>query len=235
MSEKTYTLQEVTAELVMASAMMGSDLLPEMAQMFVNRLKELGAKGQEIINAARMLPTEEEGRITVKKLLKRIPRLQYPDAEVAWATFPKEEHQTAAVVEPALKAWGVAESLWCDGDKIGARMAFKAAYEQFVAEAKQAGQIAPKWQMTYGTDPVAREEKVREAVALGFIPSETAQKALPHLTDAELKNPALTIKPARLQTLENKMAERKGNPTDSEHARRHLKAMREKLKKEKVV
>ncbi len=236
MSEKTYTLQEVTAELVMAAALMGSDLLPEMAQMFVQQLRALGAKGWEIVNAARMVATEEEGRITVKKLLKRIPRLQYPAADVAWGTFPKEERQTAAVVEPALKAWGVAAPLWYDGDHIAARTTFKAAYEQFVAEAKQAGQIAPRWQMTYGTDPAQREEKIREAAAAGLIELETAKQALPHLTEAELKNPALTVKPASLQALENKLAEQQEEkPTDKEEARKRLKALREKLKKEKVA
>ena len=235
MSEKTYTLQEVTAELVMAAAMMGTDLLPEMAQMFVKQLKELGAKGQEIINAARMVATEEEGRITVKKLLKRIPRLQYPDAEVAWATFPKEENQTAAVVEPALKAWGQAAPLWCDGDKIGARMAFKAAYEQFVSEAKQAGRLAPKWAMTFGSNPTEREEKVREAAACGLISIEQARQALPHLTDEELTTPALPAPKASFAQLEHAVNRADDNEVDKAQVKKWLSTIRATLENPEEV
>lgn len=225
---RTYTFKEIAQELIMSAAMMGADLSPEMARVFAEQLRNLGATGHEVVQAARMVATEDEGRFTLKKLLKRIPRLQYPDAEVAWATFPKEEHQTAAVVSPALKAWGQAAPLWNSGDKIGARMAFKAAYEQFVAEAKQAGQLAPKWQMTYGTDPVIRDEKVREAVALGFISAKAAQESLPHLTTEELENPALPSPNAGIAQLEN-LLEKSDQLSDEEKAEnlKRIRALKE--------
>ncbi|RMD64886.1 hypothetical protein D6833_03750 [Candidatus Parcubacteria bacterium] len=205
--QPTYTVGEIVKEMILSAAMMGADLSPEMAHVFVGQLRNMGAKGHEIVQASRMVATEDEGRFTLKKLLKRIPRLQYPDAESAWSTFPKDEKQTGCVVEPALRAWGQAAPMWYDGDKIGARMAFKAAYEQFVAEAKQAGQITPKWSMTQGTDPVEREEKIREAAASGLISLNTARTVLPHLTEEELTNPALPAPSAGIAQLENLMQE----------------------------
>ena len=202
MEEKTFTAAEVVSELMMAAALMGADLAPETASAFIHQMRKMGATGAEIVQAAHMVATEEDYKLTLKKLLSRIPRLQYPDAEVAWATFPKDESQTACVAEPAQKAWGQCSGLWYDGDRVAARMAFKAAYEQFVAEAKQSGNITPKWVMTLGRDASEREEKIREAVAHGKLLAKSAKVYLPHLTDDELANPALPAPAASLALLE---------------------------------
>lgn len=87
-------------------------------------------------------------------------------AEEAWAMIPKDEGTSAVVTDEMLRAWGVAQELYDDGDRIGARMAFKDAYTRLTEQSKLAGK-KPTWTLSQGWDVKGREAVIVEAVRLG--------------------------------------------------------------------
>lgn len=95
------------------------------------------------------------------------PGSQWPSADEAWAVVaPVLGREDASVVwcrEMALAA-GEVEHL----DPVAGRMAFRAAYERLVAEAKRQGG-RPEYYLSPGWDPEGREAAVREALRLGWV------------------------------------------------------------------
>lgn len=115
------------------------------------------------------------GRFCFPEILKRIPG-GHLSSDEAWAIFPKDEYTTAVVTAEMREAMLTAYPLLNDGDKIGARMAFKQAYERLVSEAcgKQ-----PVWEITLGFDKAGRYDAVLKGVEQGRISVERALAALP--------------------------------------------------------
>ena len=109
-----------------------------------------------------------------------------PGADEGWAIAVRARDESATVVwtEELAQAWGVARSVIDLGDEVGARVAFREAYERLVTEARRAG-VAPRWTASLGTDPGQRVATVREAVAAGRI----GHSALPAL-EAPKRDPA---------------------------------------------
>lgn len=90
-----------------------------------------------------------------------------PEANEAWAIAPKTEAETACWTDEIRDAWGIASELYAE-DPVGARMAFRDAYERLVAEARREGRPV-RWSMTMGHDVEGRDEPIRAAVAAGRI------------------------------------------------------------------
>lgn len=63
-------------------------------------------------------------------------------------------------------------------DSVGARMAFRQAYERLRTESSAAGKRA-KWEVSLGQDAAQREHVIAEAVRLGRIPADRAIVYLP--------------------------------------------------------
>lgn len=91
-----------------------------------------------------------------------------PGADEAWAIAVRARDESATLVwtEEIAQAWGVARSVMDLGDEVGARVAFRGAYERLLVEARRAG-VAPRWTASLGTDATQRDVTVREAVAVG--------------------------------------------------------------------
>jgi len=70
-------------------------------------------------------------------------------------------------------ARAMALGVWREGDKVGARMAFKGAYERAVA----AGAV-PTWKLSLGHDPEQRIDAVKQAQVAGFITTQQARHLL---------------------------------------------------------
>lgn len=108
-----------------------------------------------------------------------------PGADEAWAlavdTF--DEAATVCVTEEILLAATVAAPIWERGDRVGARMAFKGAYERLVAERRRQGQ-PPQWRLSLGWDPAQRSEAAQRAVTLGRLSAEMVRHLLPAPADA---------------------------------------------------
>jgi hypothetical protein len=82
------------------------------------------------------------------------------------------------VTEEILLAATAAAPVWERGDRVGARMAFKAAYERLVVERRQQGQ-APGWRLSLGWDPTQRIEAAQRAGAAGWLPANAVRHLLP--------------------------------------------------------
>lgn len=121
---------------------------------------------------------------TTKEIIERINGMR-PGPDEAWAMVPKDEGTSAVVTEEMLGAFSVAAPLLHEGDKIGARMAFKDAYYR-LCEASMAAGKPIKWVISRGWDKSSLGCVIDEAVRLGRI---TAQDAAPHLAEIEFHSP----------------------------------------------
>jgi len=63
------------------------------------------------------------------------------------------------------------------GDEVGARMAFRAAYDRLTDAARKAG-TKPTWVVSLGHDPEGRINAVHQAQRLGRLTQDQAQQAL---------------------------------------------------------
>lgn len=94
-----------------------------------------------------------------------------PGAEEAWAiAIPAASEAETIVwtVETAV-AWGIAWPVLAAGDEVGARMAFREAYNRLVLAAR-AERIPVQWSACLGTDSTRRAGALRRAAELGRLP-----------------------------------------------------------------
>lgn len=99
-----------------------------------------------------------------------------PSADEAWAMVPRDEESSTVWNNEIAQAWGRCADVMAD--RVAARMAFRAAYERIVREAKRDG-IAPRWYATLGMDKGQHEHVLRQGVLAGHITEEYAQGMLP--------------------------------------------------------
>jgi hypothetical protein len=100
---------------------------------------------------------------------------RWMDANEAWAAFPKDESETGAVNQAMRASWGASEALFYSGDTVGARMAFKAAYERYVKSAVLRGETE-QFELSIGWDAEKRENGIRAAVNQKLITQDQAKK-----------------------------------------------------------
>ena len=94
-----------------------------------------------------------------------------PGAEEAWSIGLLSDDEDASVVwtDEIAQAMGVAQPVLRNGDKVGARMAFREAYERLVQEARAARRPVI-WTVTQGLDPRRIACAVEQGVKAGRIP-----------------------------------------------------------------
>jgi len=107
---------------------------------------------------------------------------QWAGADEAWslALQASDERNTVIWTEEAAKAFALASPILAEGDKVGARMAFKQAYERAVKAAVEARR-APQPLVSIGWDAKGRLDALEAAVASGAL---THQQAEVHLISA---------------------------------------------------
>lgn len=159
----------VTAELC------GRTFSPAAAAVFANDLD--GFPDEAVLAALTRCRKEVKGILTVQDVISRIDDGR-PGAEQAWAMLPHDEETSTVWTEEMAHAWGVARQLLQDGDRVGARMAFKEAYTKAVADARDA-KLPPKWTASFGRDAAGRQAALAEAVRLKRLPLDHAVKLLP--------------------------------------------------------
>lgn len=96
-----------------------------------------------------------------------------PGPEEAWAIARRATDEAATVVWTVemSQAWAVALPLLGSRDDVGARMAFREAYQRLLAEARAAG-TPPRWSASLGWDEQQRAQAIGQAVQLGYLPRE---------------------------------------------------------------
>ncbi len=126
------------------------------------------------LSALKRVRTEHTGRLTTKAVIDRLDDVmgRLPAAE-AWAVAVQAQDERATVVwsSEIAQAWAVARPLIAD--KVGARMAFVAAYERIVREARER-QAMPETLVSIGWDAELRKVAIDAAVAMGRLSSMQA-------------------------------------------------------------
>ena len=111
------------------------------------------------------------------------PRLNRLSADEAWAMMPTSEEESIVWTEEMAQAFAIASPLLADGDRIGARMAFKGAYERLSEQSRASGKPV-RWTVSRGWNADNLESVVRDAVRLGRISPEQARE---HVAAIEYK------------------------------------------------
>jgi hypothetical protein len=114
-----------------------------------------------------------------------------PGADEAWTTalLASDEAETVVWTEETAQAMFVAQPVLRAGDKVGARMAFKNAYDRLVADARHARRPA-HWHASLGQDPARRERALQGAVNRNLLPAPQVAGLLPAPLDADNSVPA---------------------------------------------
>jgi len=94
-----------------------------------------------------------------------------PENAEAWATALRANDEAATVVWTAetAEAWGICQPVMQAGDEVGARMAFKAAYDRLLAAARDRREPM-QWSASVGHDATRRDDALRLAVESGRLP-----------------------------------------------------------------
>lgn len=120
---------------------------------------------------------ELTGKLSLATIIERIEDADgRPGANEAWALALKyfDESQTVVINEEIRQACAAARPVFESGDEVGARMAFRDAYERIVGEARTHGQRT-QWFPSLGDDKDSRAVVLTEAVARGMLaPSQVA-------------------------------------------------------------
>lgn len=115
---------------------------------------------------------------TIADIRAQLPQAKHKpmNADEAWAIALTSFDESASVVWSTVieEARNIALPIWLEGDAIGARMAFKGAYDRLML-----GGAQPAWRLSVGHDPARRQEAVNSAIAAGLITHEQGRALLP--------------------------------------------------------
>ena len=189
------SLEKLLTDLSGTAEIMGKQLSPVALAMMASDLKEYP---QNLISAA--LVNVRKGNkpftLTNAALITEIETLK-PDgrlgADEAWAIYPHDEATSAVITNEIAEAMQVAYPILREGDKVGARMAFKEAYNRIINKNKSEG-TNPKWFPSLGTDKDGREHVLKQAVQRGRLTQDHAMGLLPAPVPVSIVNAVTEVK-----------------------------------------
>lgn len=183
----TIEQREKIAELIDATAeILGSQIKPQIIKIMCDDLADY--EFNEIQAALTACRREVKGRLSLKDIIDRLPKKgdELPSADEMWGAiydFCTDERKTFILPEMAFKALestnGGIWELIQDGDKTGARMAFKAAYERL----SQGFNGKVQYSVRLGTDTDERKTAIQAAYKQGLIDKSQALQYLPELDE----------------------------------------------------
>lgn len=168
--------QEVIKALAVAAELCGTNLSVDAARVFAMKL---GAypKGP-VLRAIDRAMEECKGRLTLADVISRIDDGR-PSADEAWGMIPKSEDDTGVCTREMMRAMsGISDMI--EDDPIPGRLAFKAAYEREVREARAANRPL-EWEVSLGWSQIGREGPILDALAKGRISHQQAVAAIGYL------------------------------------------------------
>jgi hypothetical protein len=202
---------EVLKAIAVTAELLGTELSEAALLAFERRLSAY--REAQALAALDRCQLELHGRLTVADVIDRIASVGgHPSANEAWglALASHDESETVVWTEQIAEAAGIAQPVLDAGDEIGARMAFKDAYDRILRERQE----APRWFASLGSDPGRRTAAINKAVRAGLLNQSHAAKLLPAPTDPGPIGGALFDgQPLRLADLA---------PEDRERARRNI-------------
>lgn len=194
--EKIADLIEITAEIS------GNPFKPQVIALMVEDLSEWEFNDiQAALNACRR---EVKGRLSLKDIIDRLPKKgdELPSADELWGQvleYLTDESKSFVLPEMAFKALestnGGIYELATSGDKVAARMAFKAAYERL----SQGFNGKVQYTVRLGTDKENQAAAIKTAYLENKITKDTAAAFLPD-TDEQIG----LLPPQTAEMIENK-------------------------------
>ena len=170
----------VTAELT--GTQLSADSMKAMAGDLMAEYAE-----SSILQALTRCRRELSGRLTQAAVVERINSDDgRPSANEAWgiALSAFDENATVITNEEINFAMSAARPVMNSGDEVGARMAFRDAYDRVVRQNRTAG-IKPSWYPSLGHDPLLRVDAIQQAEAMGLLTTSQASAYLPAPTTKE--------------------------------------------------
>jgi hypothetical protein len=166
------------------------------------------------------------------KILRPVASDGHLGAEEAWAIAVRacDESETVILNDEIAQAWGICKPIMDLGDEVGARMAFKEAYQRITASA-----TAPvKWWPSIGSDPHKRDAALSEAKRQGLLPAPQVAGLLPPASQIAESGDAGS--PEGLRRLKEEMARlRSKGAAEAEQAARERQQAREAEARKKAV
>lgn len=103
-----------------------------------------------------------------------------PSGDEAWAIAIRaaDEAETVVWTEEIAEAWRICLPVFRSGDEIGARMAFRSAYERITADARVVGTPA-RWIVSEGHDADRRIAAIQQAQTAGLLPAPVVAQYVP--------------------------------------------------------
>lgn len=160
----------VTAELT------GTELSEPALRVFEARLSDYPEK--DVLAALEKCQVELRGRLTVADVIDRIRTSGgHPSGNEAWALVisSQDEEETVVLTDQVAEAAAVAQSIIDSGDEVGARMAFRDAYDRIIRDRHD----APRWFPSLGTNVAKRQIALERAVLAGRLQKTHIDGLLP--------------------------------------------------------
>lgn len=217
-NEKLIKALGVTAEA------MGQQLSPAGLLLMAD---DLISYGVDSVLQALVLVRKECQKLNVKNVIDRIQTSDIrPGSDEAWATaiLAMDEMETVVWTDEAAQAFNVARPLLERNDAIGARMAFRDAYERLCKKA-QIENIKPNWHASLGWDAENRKKVLESAEKQGRLSNSYVSSFLcgPVSFSEDLQKLIPLVCIDMKKTYEE-------NTSDREKAKEHLEKMKALIK-----
>ncbi|GAB2889477.1 hypothetical protein GCM10027202_17590 [Microvirgula curvata] len=124
---------------------------------------------------------ELTGRLTLAAVVERLNGADgRPGADEAWAIAIRSQPEAETVVwtNEIAEAFAVCRPVLDLGDEIGARMAFRDAYNRIIAAARAGGEAA-RWSASLGWDKDLRQVALESAARTGRLAQSTVAALMP--------------------------------------------------------
>lgn len=145
--------------------------------------KDLAAQHSEeaILKALTRCRRELSRPLTAGAVFERLEQSDgRPTSDEAWAIALDARDEALTVVwnDEICEAFALARPVLEAGDKIGARMAFRDAYERVIRNRREAGKT-PAWSASLGWDSSQRTSALMKAESIGLLSSTVVAALLP--------------------------------------------------------
>lgn len=196
-------MQRLLENLAATAELMGQSISPLALEYMAKDLQQFPV--EVVIAALNKLRRESKGRFVLAAIIEKIEEINpdgRPKADEAWAMIPQDENLSAVMTQEMAEAMGIAQPLLNEGDKIGARMAFRDAYNRIVETNKRNG-VQVSWFPSLGFEKSGRVPILAEAVRLGRL----TQNHVLRLIAPEETETLLQLAGVKTLELENKPTE----------------------------
>ena len=174
-------LKNIARGLAVTAEVCGSELSEGAIAVMVEELATY--EPEDVSEALRRVMVEHKGRLSLAVIIERLDKAKGLGVDAAWELAVRarvwDNDITVVIPSAIIQAWPYA--LWSAGDKVAARMAFKAAYPQRLAE------MGDEVFVSLGYDPEGRIQAIEEAARNGVITEAKASALLGPMRPPERK------------------------------------------------